>query len=75
MKVVNVHEAKTNLSRLLASVARGEEVVIAKAGEPVAKLVSIKKAVRRTPGALPGLKLDPSFWEALPEAELAEWEK
>jgi prevent-host-death family protein len=38
---VNVHEAKTHLSRLLARVALGEEVVIAKAGKPVAKLVAI----------------------------------
>ena len=39
MKTVNVHEAKTQLSRLLARVAAGEEVIIAKAGTPVAKLV------------------------------------
>jgi prevent-host-death family protein len=39
---VNIHEAKTHLSRLLERVAMGEEVVIAKAGKPVAKLVSIK---------------------------------
>jgi prevent-host-death family protein len=40
-KTYNVHEAKTNLSRLLQQVADGEEVVIAKAGEPVARLVPI----------------------------------
>jgi len=39
---VNVHEAKTNLSKLLARVALGEEVIIAKAGKPVAKLVAIR---------------------------------
>jgi len=39
----NVHEAKTQLSRLLAQVAEGEEVVIAKAGEPVARLVPVRK--------------------------------
>lgn len=38
---VNVHEAKTNLSRLLQRVAAGEEVVIARAGVPVARLVSV----------------------------------
>ncbi|HEY3119081.1 MAG TPA: type II toxin-antitoxin system Phd/YefM family antitoxin [Vicinamibacteria bacterium] len=38
-KTVNVHEAKTHLSRLLARVARGEEIVIAKAGKPVARLL------------------------------------
>jgi prevent-host-death family protein len=41
MKIVNVHEAKTHLSRLLARVAAGEEVVIAKAGKPIARLVPV----------------------------------
>ena len=44
---VNVHEAKTHLSKLLERVALGEEVVIAKAGKPVAKLVSIASEERR----------------------------
>lgn len=39
---VNIHEAKTHLSKLLARVALGEEVIIAKAGKPVARLVAIK---------------------------------
>ena len=39
---VNVHEAKTHLSRLLERVLRGEEVIIAKAGRPIAKLVAIQ---------------------------------
>jgi prevent-host-death family protein len=39
MSVVNVHEAKTHLSRLLERVSAGEEIVIAKAGRPVAKLI------------------------------------
>jgi prevent-host-death family protein len=39
---VNIHEAKTHLSKLLERVALGEEVVIAKAGKPVAKLVAIE---------------------------------
>lgn len=41
MKTVNVHEAKTHLSRLLRRVAAGEEVVIAKSGRPVARLVPV----------------------------------
>ena len=44
---VNVHEAKTHLSRLLERVAMGEEVIIAKAGKPVAKLVSVDASKRR----------------------------
>ena len=43
----NVHEAKTHLSRLLAKVAMGEEVIIAKAGKPVAKLVPIEEGRRK----------------------------
>ena len=41
MNTVNIHEAKTHLSRILARVAAGEEIIIAKAGRPVARLVPI----------------------------------
>ncbi len=44
METVNVHEAKTHLSRLLARVARGEEILIAKAGKPIARLVPVGPA-------------------------------
>jgi len=44
---VNIHEAKTHFSRLLERVAMGEEVIIAKAGTPVAKLVPVKKAPKK----------------------------
>jgi prevent-host-death family protein len=47
MRQVNVHEAKTELSRLLEQVEAGERVVIARAGEPVAVLVPYRAAVRR----------------------------
>lgn len=40
---VNIHEAKTHLSRLLMKVAEGEEIVIARSGEPVAKIVAIER--------------------------------
>jgi prevent-host-death family protein len=40
---VNIHEAKTHLSRLLAKVAEGEEVIIARSGEPVAKIIPIER--------------------------------
>lgn len=74
--VVNVHEAKTRLSRLLALAEAGEEVVIARGGKPVARLVSIAepRPVRRF-GAMRGrITVDDSFFEPLPEAELAGWE-
>jgi prevent-host-death family protein len=44
---VNIHEAKTHLSRLLERVAMGEEVIIAKAGKPVAKLVSLNPPTKK----------------------------
>jgi len=51
MLTVNTHEAKTHLSRLLARVASGEEIVIAKSGKPVAKLVPIRQTIKkRIPG-------------------------
>lgn len=55
VRQVNVHEAKTELSRLLEAVEAGERVVIARAGEPVAVLVPYKAAVRRRRlGQFPG---------------------
>ena len=54
-KTVNVHEAKTHLSRLLEEVRQGEEVVIAKAGKPVARLVAVsEEPKRRQPGSAKG---------------------
>ena len=47
MQTVNIHEAKTNLSKLIAKTAKGEEVIIAKAGQPVAKLVPFKGKLKK----------------------------
>jgi antitoxin (DNA-binding transcriptional repressor) of toxin-antitoxin stability system len=61
----NVHEAKSNLSRLLAMIEQGEEVTIMRNGEPVADLVrSRRKSGRRTLGALAGTIALPEGWEA-----------
>lgn len=49
LDTVNVHEAKTHLSRLLERVERGEEIVIARAGKPIAKLVAIEPVSSRRP--------------------------
>ena len=61
MKSVNIHEAKTRLSQLVAEVENGEEVVIARAGKPVARLVRVEpqRTVLREPGAMKG-----EFWFA-----------
>ena len=75
MATVNVHEAKTQLSRLLAQVEAGEEVVIARNGKPVARLVPCEQQGKRRFGSLKGrIKLDESFFDPLPEEELAAWE-
>ena len=73
--VVNVHEAKTHLSRLLERAHRGETIVLAKAGKPYAKLVPLEGREPRTPGLLKGkFKLTEAFFEPLPEDELRRWE-
>ncbi len=75
MPVVNVHQAKTQLSRLLAQVEAGEEVVIARRGEPVARLVRCKSRGKRQFGAMRGqIVVDDSILDPLPEDELAAWE-
>ena len=76
MTTVNVHEAKTQLSRLLARVAGGEEIVIARAGKPVARLLPVHgSGTRRTPGSLRGrITLSEQFDEPLPNDELSAWE-
>ncbi|MCG3044023.1 type II toxin-antitoxin system prevent-host-death family antitoxin [Streptomyces sp. S1A] len=64
----NVHEAKTHFSRILEQVATGEEVVISKAGEPVAKVVPLRSRVRRTGrGSLKGLIHIPDDFDELPD--------
>lgn len=55
MQITNIHQAKTNLSKLIEKTQQGEEVIIAKSGKPVAKLVAYKEKLKpRKPGALKG---------------------
>ena len=72
-ETVNIHEAKTHLSRLLARVEAGEEIVIAKSGKPVAKLVPLDAGRAREPGIAEG-RLTDAFFEPLPDEELDAWE-
>ena len=76
MTSVTIHEAKTNLSRLIQKVSEGEEVVIARGSKPVARLVSVGEVKgKRLPGSLRGsLRVGPEFFEPLPEGELSRWE-
>ncbi len=76
-KTVNVHEAKTHLSKLLARVARGEEVVIAKAGKPIARLVPAERPTRMADllGVDEGaIWMAPDFDAPLPQEILASFE-
>ncbi|MCI5145526.1 MAG: type II toxin-antitoxin system Phd/YefM family antitoxin [Candidatus Electrothrix sp. AR3] len=75
MKTVNVHEAKTHLSKLLTRVNNeNEEIIIAKAGKPYAKLVPLPQTSKRQPGIELG-SVTAAFFEPLPEEELLGWEK
>ncbi|MES3025238.1 MAG: type II toxin-antitoxin system Phd/YefM family antitoxin [Pseudomonadota bacterium] len=76
MKTVNIHEAKTNFSKLVDAAAGGEEIVIAKAGKPTARLGPIEKR-KVTPrfGALKGkIQLGDDFDAPLPEDVVAAFE-
>jgi len=74
--MVNVLEAKTRLSELLKYMEEGQEVVIARAGKPIATLRPYSERGPRFGGILPGLPPVPdSVWfDPLPEDELAAWE-
>ncbi|RYF48524.1 MAG: type II toxin-antitoxin system Phd/YefM family antitoxin [Cytophagaceae bacterium] len=76
MQTVNIHEAKTQFSKLIDAVAHGEEIVIAKAGKPAAMLVPMpmQKPMRK-PGAMKGkIKIAADFDAPLPDDLLAAFE-
>ena len=76
MKQVNVHDAKTRLSEILSRVEGGEEITIARAGRPVARLVPIReKAGERVPGTAKGkVVIEKDFDKPLPVSVLREFE-
>ena len=69
MKIINIHEAKTHLSRLIESVIAGEEVVIAKAGKPLVKLIPyVETKQPRQPGGWEGkVTMSDDFDDELPQ--------
>ncbi|HZL70117.1 MAG TPA: type II toxin-antitoxin system prevent-host-death family antitoxin [Candidatus Limnocylindrales bacterium] len=70
-----IHQAKTNLSRLIKEAQKGKEVIIARGKQPVAKLVPISSGTKkRTPGRLKGLiSWEPGAFAPLTDEELQEW--
>ena len=76
MRQVNIHQAKTHLSQLLEDVARGEEIVIAKAGKPIARLVAVTTPSQpRQRGLLKGrITIAADFDTPLPEEILTSFE-
>jgi prevent-host-death family protein len=76
VSTVTIHDAKTNLSKLIARVEAGEEIVIARGKTPVARLTPIRAPPpTRRFGALKGIvSVGPEFFEPLTDADLAEWE-
>lgn len=71
--IINVHEAKTHLSRLLERVQNGEQIILAKAGRPCARLVPLEEHRPRVAGMARG-RLTKAFFEPLPEQELDAWQ-
>ena len=65
MKTVNIHEAKTHLSRLLEGVAKGESFVIAKSGKPVAKVTPILEKPPRRIGFMKGMGKVPDDFDTM----------
>jgi len=75
-KTVNVHEAKTHLSRLIAEVEQGGEITIARAGRPVARLVAVAPRPKRELGLERGqIWISPDFDDPMPDAWLDDWER
>jgi prevent-host-death family protein len=73
--VFNMHEAKTNLSRLVERALAGEEIIISRGGVPVARLAPLSMPGKRTLGQWAGqVRMAEDFDAPLDEADLAEWE-
>ena len=73
MPAINLNEAKANLSKLVDAAVAGEEIIIAKAGQPVVRLTPVEGLVPRQPGIAKG-RITEAFFEPLPEREISAWE-
>jgi len=77
MTIVTIHNAKTNLSQLLARVEAGEEIILARGKQPIARIVPFQPpATKRQFGAMSGvISVGPDFFEPMTAEELADWER
>jgi prevent-host-death family protein len=73
LQTVNIHDAKTQFSKLVARAVIGEEIIIAKPGKPVARLVPMNYGEERITGIAEGSVTD-AFFDPLPDDELKHWE-
>jgi prevent-host-death family protein len=75
MQIATIHEAKTNLSKLIEQAERGEEIIIARGKQPVVRLVPVDPAPTKRPfGLYKGeFEVGPEFFEPLPDDELELW--
>jgi prevent-host-death family protein len=76
MQTVNIHDAKTNFSKLVDQAAAGEEIIIAKAGTPMARLVPLQKQKRKIQfGVMKGqIEIKQGFYDPMTEEEIALFE-
>lgn len=76
MQTVNIHDAKTNFSKLVDQAAAGEEIIIAKAGTPMARLVPLQKQKRKIQfGVMKGaIEIKEGFYDPMSEEDIALFE-
>jgi prevent-host-death family protein len=73
-EVVNLYDAKAQLSRLIDRATAGEDILIARAGKPLVRLVPVEEMRPREPGLLKGIVVPDALFDPLPEDEQALWE-
>jgi prevent-host-death family protein len=73
-ELVNLYDAKSQLSRLIDRAAAGEDIVIARSGKPIVRLVPVEDALPRQPGLLKGLAVPDALFDPLADDEQALWE-
>ena len=73
-ELVNIYDAKTQLSRLVDRAAAGEEILIGRSGKPLVRLVPVDDMMPRQPGLLKGVIIPDVLFDPLPDEELDEWE-